>query len=173
MATILISTEKKAKAYLIRGTKKLPALTEYPNPYIGGHSVYSRQPPYLRCTVILSGMCQLTLTRITRQVSPTLNLILLLCYSYFYFVKMPDIIYVLLNGSVRREFSNMSHIQHNKFCPAFLISVSFFYALLSFCIRTEVFQAESKYQHTVCTEYSAVSCTDHGTALYRFRNRIR
>lgn len=26
---------EKAKAYLIRGTKKLPALTEYPNPYIG------------------------------------------------------------------------------------------------------------------------------------------
>lgn len=26
---------EKAKAYLIRGTKKLPAFTEYPNPYIG------------------------------------------------------------------------------------------------------------------------------------------
>ena len=26
---------EKAKAYLIRGTKKLSALTEYPNPYIG------------------------------------------------------------------------------------------------------------------------------------------
>lgn len=26
---------EKVKAYLIRGTKKLPAFTEYPNPYIG------------------------------------------------------------------------------------------------------------------------------------------
>ena len=26
---------EKTKAYLIRGTKKLPAFTEYPNPYIG------------------------------------------------------------------------------------------------------------------------------------------
>ncbi len=40
------------------------------------------------------------------------------------------------------EFSNMCHIQHNEFCPAFLVSVSFLHTLLSLCVRTEVFQAE-------------------------------
>ena len=104
--------------------------------------MYGRQYTNLKCTVILIRIHQLTLIRITRQVSPTFNSNLLLCYSYFYFIKMPDIIYILLNGSVRREFSNMCHIQHNEFCPAFLVSISFLHTLLSLCVRTEVFQAE-------------------------------
>lgn len=134
---------EKVKAYLIRGTKKLACLHGIPQSlYRVGHSVYGRQYTNLKCTVILIRIRQLTLSRITRQVSPTFNSNLLLCYSYFYFIKMPDIIYIFLNGSVRREFSNMCHIQHNEFCPAFLVSVSFLHTLLSLCVRTEVFQAE-------------------------------
>ena len=57
-------------------------------------------------------------------------------------IQVPDIIHILLDGTVRGEFAHTGHLGHGQLRPAFLIPVSLLHALLSLCIGTEILQAE-------------------------------
>ena len=55
---------------------------------------------------------------------------------------MPDLIHILLDGTVGSEFSGAGHVHHSHSCPALLIAVSSFYFLLCLCIGLKVCQNE-------------------------------
>ena len=55
---------------------------------------------------------------------------------------MPDIVYILLNGTVGSEFTGACGIKYCHLSPSLLILVCLFNLLLSLCIGLEVLKYE-------------------------------
>ena len=53
---------------------------------------------------------------------------------------MPQLVYILLNRTVRSKFTAACHVQHSHPCPAFLVTVSLLNLALSCCVGLEVSQ---------------------------------
>ena len=53
---------------------------------------------------------------------------------------MPDISYILFNGTVRSKLTAVGNIDKSCFCPPLSVSVSLVDLLMSLCIGTEIFQ---------------------------------
>ena len=81
------------------------------------------------------------ITTISKQL---VNFFILPSFLFLFFrfyrklLKMPDIFYILFNGSVGRELTAFCYIQNRRLSPLLLVPVHSLYSLLSFCIRTEI-----------------------------------
>ena len=80
---------------------------------------------------------------------------------------MPDLIHILLYGSVRGELAGACHIQDGALRPVVLVAVSGFHSLLCLCVGLEVLEDEvgvclgralGVQQGIVCTPFIILDC---------------
>ena len=60
----------------------------------------------------------------------------------YHFIQMPDLIHILLDGSVGGKLARASHVQDRALSPVVFVAVSGFYSLLCLCVGLEVLEDE-------------------------------
>lgn len=87
-------------------------------------------------------MCEQAPTEVFRSIFAWLVARLTFHLLQYHFIQMPDLIHILLDGSVGGKLARASHVQDRALSPVVFVAVSGFYSLLCLCVGLEVLEDE-------------------------------